>query len=148
MVCRLSVFLLFIVLLAGCGNATANAITIQNSDPRASLVSQQMTLTPPAGWSLTGDGRGITDGIFVITVTTLTGVPADDTTLRSMNGTFSTGTRNVVIGRQSETGLAAWFLLNDTLLTSVQMQSRTPVDFTTEHETMLLTVARSVKVGP
>ncbi|MEM6285333.1 MAG: hypothetical protein AAF787_24300 [Chloroflexota bacterium] len=136
------------LILAGCGTATADPITIENSDPRAPLVSQQIAITPPAGWSLAAGGRGITDDVFVITVTTLTGVPADDATLRGMNGTLSTGTRNVVIERQSETGLVAWFLLNDTTLTSVQMQSRTPVDFTAEHETMLLTVARSVKVGP
>jgi hypothetical protein len=141
--------LLLLITLSSCGGQSAELqpVTVSNNDPLAPLVTQQLAITPPANWTLTADGSGITDGVFVVTITTLSSMRADETMLQRINGTLYEGGRNVMIERQSDSRLVAWFIMNETILTSVQMQARTAVDFTAEHETMLVTIARSVKVG-
>lgn len=140
----------YVVLLAACGTSgTAQALTVTNNDPLAPPELQQLRLTPPEGWQVTADGSGITDEQFVVAVTTLSSFPADpQTALNGVEGReHESQGRRIIVNYQSDTRLVAWLILDDVTVTTVQMQSRTPVTFANDHETVLVEIAQSLEVA-
>jgi hypothetical protein len=141
----------YVFLLAACGpGSAAQAVTVTNNDPLAPPELQQLSITPPEGWRVTADGSGITDEQFVVTVTTLSSSPADpQTALDGVDGReHETRGRRIIVDYQLDTRLVAWFILDNATVTTVKMQSRTPVTFANDHETVLVEIAESIRLSP
>ncbi len=122
---------------------------VLNNDPLAPPELEQVALTPPNGWTITPDGSGITDGQFVVAVTTLSSFQMNSTSvLDGVDGrVHELQGQCIVVEYQSDTRLVAWMMLDKTTLTTVQMQSRTPVTFANDHELLLVEIAQSIEVA-
>jgi len=125
-------------------------MSVLNNDPLAPPELEQVALIPPNGWRLTADGSGITDEQFVVAVTTLSSFQMNSTSvLDGVDGrVHELQGQRIVVEYQSDTRLVAWMMLDKTTLTTVQMQSRTPVTFANDHELLLVEIAQSIQVVP
>lgn len=139
--------LVLAVVIAACGAPTAAPVRIPNGDPHAPPWLRDLHITPPAGWALTADGRGITNGQFVVSATTLSRSPVRvDAVQANVAGTAHTRDgKTIVIEHQSANRLVAWFTLGDSpTLTTLHMQARTAVNFTQANEALLADMAHSL----